>query len=203
MPLDDAMREQFLANILGSAQHLLKLINDLLDLSKAEAGKKELRPEPFSLEEALRSLQTLIQPLANKKHQELLLQLDPGLGEIEHDLDCFRQVLLNLLSNAVKFTPENGRITISTLMMSDWIEVAVSDTGIGIKPEEHALVFEEFTQIDSGYTRKQQGTGLGLTLARRFARMMGGDIRLESVPGQGSTFTICLPRCQPKPPVPS
>src|SRR5262249_29227106 len=120
------------------------------------------------------------------------------LGQVSHDPGRFKQVLFNLLSNAVKFTPEGGTITTSARVDDDWLEVAVTDTGIGIAPEDHEKVFAEFQQIDSGYGRQQQGTGLGLALVRNFVRLMGGDIALRSALGEGSTFTVRLPVRQPE-----
>src|SRR5262249_9213275 len=115
-------------------------------------------------------------------------------GNVYHDPGRFKQVLFNLLSNAVKFTPEGGRVTTGARVTEDgWLEIAVSDNGIGIKPEDHQRIFAEFQQIDSGYARQQQGTGLGLALVRSFVRMMGGDITVQSAPGEGSTFTVRLP----------
>src|SRR5262249_16545021 len=116
------------------------------------------------------------------------------LGEVYHDPGRFKQVLFNLLSNAVKFTPEGGTITTSARVEGDWLEVAVTDTGIGIAPEDQEKVFAEFQQVDSGYARTQQGAGLGWALVRNFGRLMGGDITLQSALGAGSTFTIRLPR---------
>ncbi len=194
LPVDPDTRRQFLENILNSGRHLLNLINDILDLSKVEAGKFELHPEEFAVLEALRGVQSIVKPLCQKKQQTLKLQTDPTIPMILHDPGRFKQVLFNLLSNAIKFTPEGGTVTTTAVMGADgWFEVSVTDTGIGIKPEDHPKVFEEFKQIDTGYARKQQGTGLGLALVRKFVRFMGGDITLKSQLGEGATFTVRLP----------
>ncbi len=194
LPVDDATRKQFLENILGSGRHLLNLINDILDLSKVEAGKVELRPEDFHLAETLQGVMAVVHPLAMKKQQELTLRVDESLGLVYHDTARFKQIFYNLLSNAIKFTPDGGKVIATALPSLDGcFEVSVTDTGIGIKPEDHASVFEEFKQIDTGYARKQQGTGLGLALVRQFVRLMGGDISVKSQIGEGATFTVRLP----------
>jgi signal transduction histidine kinase len=119
--------------------------------------------------------------------------VDPRLGELQADERKLKQIVLNLLSNAVKFTPDGGRVDVSARQMEEKIQIAVRDTGIGIAPEDHAAVFEEFKQVGRDYTRKAEGTGLGLALTRRFVELHGGEIRLESAPGKGSTFTVTLP----------
>jgi signal transduction histidine kinase len=124
-------------------------------------------------------------------------QVDPRLGEIVADERKFKQIVLNLLSNAVKFTPDNGRIDVTARLEGHDVLVAVHDTGIGIAPQDQAAVFEEFRQVGSDYTRKQEGTGLGLTLTKRFVELHGGRIWLESEPGKGSTFTFTIPAEQP------
>jgi signal transduction histidine kinase len=197
MPVDEAMRTQFLENIYQSGQHLLTLINDILDLSKVEAGKMELHPEAFDLLDALTGVHGVVKALVDKKQQILLLEAPGDLGSVSHDPGRFKQVLFNLLSNAVKFTPQGGTITTSVRVAEGWLEVAVKDTGIGISPEDHAKVLAEFQQIDSGYARQQRGTGLGLALVRNFVRLMGGDITLRSALGEGSTFTVRLPVRKP------
>ena len=181
LPVDDAIRGQFLENILSSGRHLLALINDILDLSKVEAGKMELHPEVFDLADAIRGVHAVLRAVVEKKQQKLELEVDPSLGSVDHDPGRFKQVLYNLLANANKFTPEGGTIrTIARPTGPGWLEIEVADTGIGIKPEDQAAIFEEFRQIDSGYARRQQGTGLGLALVRRLARMMGGDVSVRS-----------------------
>jgi signal transduction histidine kinase len=200
MPVDDQTRSQFQENILQGGRHLLNLINDILDLSKIEAGKMELRPERFELAEALEGVHNLIQPLARKKQQTTALNVDQAIGEVYHDPGRFKQIMYNLLSNAVKFTPDGGKVTTTaTLLPGELLEIGVSDTGIGIQPQDQAKLFEEFQQIDSGYARKQQGTGLGLALVKRVVHLMGGEISVQSEPGHGSTFTVLLPRQQGEP----
>jgi signal transduction histidine kinase len=123
----------------------------------------------------------------------LSLEVDKRLGAFQADERKFKQIVLNLLSNAVKFTPDGGRVAVSARQDTTCVEIAVKDTGIGIAPEDHAAVFEEFKQVGRDYTKKAEGTGLGLTLTKRFVELHGGEIHLESSPGKGSTFTIKLP----------
>jgi signal transduction histidine kinase len=189
----NAKQDEYLKDIYASGQHLLSLINDILDLSKIEAGRMELAPAPFHLPSGLENAVTLVKERAARHSITLELDLDPGLGEIVCDERKVKQVLLNLLSNAVKFTPQGGRISLKAAQKDGAVEVAVSDTGIGIAPEDQAAIFEEFRQVGSDETRKQEGTGLGLTLAKKFVELHGGRIWVESEPGRGSTFTFTLP----------
>jgi signal transduction histidine kinase len=186
-------QDEYLKDIYASGQHLLSLINDILDLSKIEAGRMELAPAPFHLPTALENAVTLVKERAARHGITLQLDLDPRLGEVVGDERKVKQVLLNLLSNAVKFTPEGGRITLKAVQRDGGVEIAVTDTGIGIAPEDQAAIFEEFRQVGSDETRKQEGTGLGLTLAKKFVELHGGRIWVESEPGRGSTFTFTLP----------
>jgi len=172
---------------------LLSLINDILDLSKIEAGRMELAPAPFHLPSALENAVTLVKERAARHGITLQVDLEPQLGELVGDERKIKQVLLNLLSNAVKFTPDGGRITLTAGRTDDAIEIAVTDTGIGIASEDQTAIFEEFRQVGADETRKQEGTGLGLTLARKFVELHGGRIWVESEVGRGSTFTITLP----------
>jgi signal transduction histidine kinase/CheY-like chemotaxis protein len=185
-----------LKKINAAGKHLLSLINDVLDLSKIEAGRMDLYLEDFDLREMIEESGTTIAPLVERKNNRLELRLADDLGSMHADLTKVRQALFNLLSNASKFT-EKGTITIEVTRNSrggqDWINIAVHDTGVGIPGEKIDLVFKEFTQADESTTRNYGGTGLGLPLSRRFCRMMGGDITAESVKGMGSTFTIELP----------
>jgi signal transduction histidine kinase len=189
----NAKQDEYLTDIYASGQHLLSLINDILDLSKIEAGRMELAPAPFHLPTALDNAVTLVRERAARHGIALEVELDPRLGELVGDERKVKQVLLNLLSNAVKFTPEGGRISLKAGRKDGLVEVAVTDTGIGIAPEDQAAVFEEFRQVGSDETRKQEGTGLGLTLAKKFVELHGGRIWVESAPGRGSTFTFTLP----------
>jgi signal transduction histidine kinase len=189
-------QDDYLKDIHSSGRHLLTLINDILDLSKVEAGRMELELSTFDLAGAISNAMTLVRERAQRHGIALGQEVDPELGELVADERKFKQILLNLLSNAVKFTPDGGRIDVSARADGDNVVVAVHDTGIGIAPEDHAAVFEEFRQVGRNYTSKQEGTGLGLALTRKFVELHGGTIRVESQPGQGSTFTFTLPARQ-------
>ncbi|OGK76068.1 MAG: hypothetical protein A2X51_04965 [Candidatus Rokubacteria bacterium GWC2_70_24] len=186
-------QDEYLQDILSSGRHLLSLINDILDLSKIEAGRMELELTTFDLPVALDNALTLVRERATRHGIRLDLAVDDRVGAVVGDERKIKQVILNLLSNAVKFTPEGGRVTVRALPAGDAVEVAVSDTGIGIAPEDREAIFEEFRQVGSDYARKREGTGLGLTLARKFVELHGGTIRVESEVGRGSTFTVALP----------
>jgi signal transduction histidine kinase len=183
----------YLNDIHSSGRHLLSLINDILDLSKIEAGRMELDVSEFDLRAALANAMTLVKERAQRNGVELALEADPALGAFRADERKFKQIMLNLLSNAVKFTPSGGKVTVSARAAGGGLEVAVADTGVGIAPEDQSLVFEEFRQVGRDYTKKAEGTGLGLALVRKFVELHGGTIRLESEPGKGSTFTFNLP----------
>ena len=185
-------QEDYLKDIHSSGQHLLSLINDILDLAKVEAGRMELNLATFDLPAAIDNALTLIRERALRHNIALAAEVDPQLGELNADERKLKQILLNLLSNAVKFTPEGGKITVAARLAGDMVEIAVADTGIGIAPEDHAAVFEEFKQVGTDYTRKAEGTGLGLALTRKFVELHGGTMRLESEPGKGSTFFFTL-----------
>jgi GAF domain-containing protein/anti-sigma regulatory factor (Ser/Thr protein kinase) len=185
-------QDEYLKDIYASGQHLLSLINDILDLSKIEAGRMELAPAPFHLPTALENAVTLVRERAGRHGIALELDLDPGLGELVGDERKVKQVLLNLLSNAVKFTLEGGRISLKAGRRERAVAISVTDTGIGIAPEDQAAIFEEFRQVGSDEKRRE-GTGLGLTLAKKFVELHGGRIWVESEPGRGSTFTFTLP----------
>jgi signal transduction histidine kinase len=186
-------QEDYLRDIHSSGRHLLSLINDILDLSKVEAGRMELEPSRFDLRDAMSNAMTLVRERAQRHAIELALDVDPALDEIVADERKFKQILLNLLSNAVKFTPDGGRVDVTARRDGANVAVAVKDTGIGIAPEDQDAVFEEFRQVGRSYTNKQEGTGLGLALTRRFVELHGGRIRVESEPGKGSTFMFTLP----------
>ena len=183
----------YLSDIHTSGKHLLSLINDILDLSKVEAGRMELEISEFDLPAALQNALTLVRERAQRHGLKLEVEVEPGLGMFHADERKFKQIMVNLLSNAVKFTPEGGRVSVRARLNGPVAEVSVSDTGVGIAPEDQTLVFEEFRQAGKDYTRKAEGTGLGLALTRRLVALHGGEIRLESAPGQGSTFTFTLP----------
>jgi two-component system, NtrC family, sensor kinase len=186
-------QDEYLKDIYASGQHLLSLINDILDLSKIEAGRMELAAAPFHLPTALENAVTLVKERAARHGITLQVDVDPQLGEVVGDERKVKQVVLNLLSNAVKFTPEGGRISLKASRRDGVVETSVTDTGIGIAPEDQAAVFEEFRQVGHDETRKQEGTGLGLTLAKKFVELHGGRIWVKSEPGRGSTFTFTLP----------
>jgi signal transduction histidine kinase len=182
-----------LDRVLGAGRHLLALINDILDLSKIEAGRMELHLEWFPLVPLIEDVAKTIEPMATKNENRIVVDCPPDLGTIHADQIRFRQALLNLASNANKFT-EKGTVTIAAQAQPTEIKVAVTDTGIGMTPEQMGKLFQEFTQASSTTSSKYGGTGLGLAISRHFCRMMGGDITVESTPGVGSTFTIRLPR---------
>ena len=186
-------QEEYLQDILSSGKHLLSLINDILDLSKIEAGRMELEAQPFDLPAAFDNALTLIRERASRNSIGLGVHVDPRIGEVVADERKVKQVLLNLLSNAVKFTPEGGTITMSAVLNGGMVEISVADTGIGIAPEDQATVFEEFRQVGTDYARKREGTGLGLALARRLVELHGGTLTLQSELGKGSTFTFTIP----------
>src|ERR1700730_5122384 len=186
-----------LDRVLGAGRHLLALINDILDLSKIEAGRMELQLASFSLAPVIDEVIKTIEPLAAKNGNQVAVHCDREVGTMRADQMRLRQALLNLMSNANKFT-ERGTITIDARHRQesggDWITLAVTDTGIGMTPEQMGKLFQEFSQASSTTASKYGGTGLGLVISRRFCQMMGGDITVASEPGRGSTFTIRLPR---------
>ncbi len=186
-------QDDYLKDIFTSGKHLLSLINDILDLSKIEAGRMELDLGDFDPEQALGNAMTLVRERAQTHGIRLELQIDGLVDEIRGDERKFKQILLNLLSNAVKFTPDGGTVTVRATMAAEQIEVAVQDTGVGISAEDQLVVFDEFKQVGRHYTNKHEGTGLGLSLTKRFVELHGGSLRLESEPGVGSTFTFTLP----------
>jgi DNA-binding response OmpR family regulator len=185
-----------LRKIHGAAQHLLGLINDILDLSKIEAGRMELFPESFQLTNLIEDVVATIHPLIEKNNNTLAVDVPDNLGAMHTDLTKVRQSLFNLLSNASKFT-EKGTITLKvekyTKSGQDWVNFHVSDTGIGLNPDRVDKLFQAFTQADASTTRKYGGTGLGLAITKRFCQMMGGDVFVESEPNKGSVFLIQLP----------
>ncbi|HEX9820758.1 MAG TPA: GAF domain-containing protein [Methylomirabilota bacterium] len=189
----NAKQEEYLNDILSSGRHLLSLINDILDLAKIEAGRMELEPSDFHLPQAIDNALILVRERAVRRGITLGQWVDPRLGEIKGDERKIKQVLVNLLSNAVKFTPEGGRVDVRAVQADGAAEISVTDTGVGIAPEDQEAVFEEFRQVGSDYARKHEGTGLGLALARRFVELHGGRIWVKSQIGQGSTFTFSIP----------
>ena len=184
---------EYTEDILSSGRHLLSLINEILDLSKVEAGRMELELAPFDFPLAIDNARTFVRERAIRHGITVDVVVDERLGEFVGDERKIKQVLLNLLSNAVKFTPEGGRIGINAVQSNGAVEISVIDTGIGIAPEDQPRIFEEFRQVGSDYAHKVEGTGLGLTLAKKFVELHGGKIWVASEVGKGSTFTFTLP----------
>jgi signal transduction histidine kinase len=197
-----------LRRVLGAGRHLLALINDILDLSKIEAGRMELHLETFPLAPVIEDVAKTIEPMTMKNANRLVIDCPADLGTIHADQLRLRQSLLNLASNANKFT-EKGTVTIAAYEDQengqDWVTLSVADTGIGMTAEQMGKLFQEFSQGSSATASKYGGTGLGLAISRRFCQMMGGDITVASKPGRGSTFTVRMPRIvgAPKEPVAS
>jgi len=183
----------YLKDIHESGKHLLSLINDILDLSKIEAGRMELELSTFHMPTALSNAMTLVRERAQRHGIQLGSEVDDRLGDFDGDERKFKQIMLNLLSNAVKFTPDGGRVDVRASLDTDKVLVAVTDTGVGISPADQAALFEEFRQVGTESGRKAEGTGLGLALTRQLARIHGGDITVVSELGKGSTFTVMLP----------
>ncbi|HEX4264907.1 MAG TPA: MASE1 domain-containing protein [Verrucomicrobiae bacterium] len=190
------------SNILNSGRHLLQLINDILDLAKVESGRAELLRSNFNVSKVLQDAHTVVKTLANKKGISLEFHVPPELPALYADEAKFKQILYNLLSNAVKFTPDGGQVSVTVALSTpgESLRVSVADTGIGIKPQDHARVFREFEQVDSSYGRQQQGTGLGLALTKRLVEMHGGQITVESegIEGLGSVFIFVIPLFKPE-----
>jgi len=190
----DKKQLHYLDNVITSSKFLLNLINDILDLSKVEAGKIELVIEKVSLPEIMNETLSLIKEKAIKNKVKLKQELDPELTHFDVDPQRFKQIMFNLLSNAVKFSkPEGGTITIKSEKEKDMVKISVSDTGIGIKEEDKGKLFKEFEQLDSGITKHYGGTGLGLAITKRLVELHGGRITVESKYGEGSTFIFYLP----------
>jgi len=202
---------KYAGNILASGRHLLQLINDILDLSKIEAGHAELSLERFSIPKALQDVHSIVKPLAAKKALALTFEVAPNLPELEADQSKFKQIMYNLLSNAIKFTPDRGTVTVTAGLQkgssgvparapkfngsAEYLCIAVTDTGLGVKTQDQERIFLEFEQVDSSYARQQQGTGLGLALTRKLIDLHGGCIWVESqgIEGEGSKFSFLLP----------
>ncbi|MGH2408508.1 MAG: sensor histidine kinase [Candidatus Limnocylindrales bacterium] len=182
---------EYVEDVLTSGQHLLNLINDILDLAKVEAGRMELQPSTFPLTPALETAVAMVRESALRQGLTLSSEIAPSIGLIEGDERKVKQIIFNLLSNAVKFTPDGGRVTLAARTVGDHVEIAVRDTGVGIDTEHQEKIFEEFYQV--GAAKTQEGTGLGLALTRSLVQLHGGRLTVKSTPGEGSTFTVILP----------
>jgi signal transduction histidine kinase len=191
-PLSDRQME-FAGDVRDSAKHLLSLINDILDLSKVEAGRMELEVARFDIRHAIESAMTLVRGRAEAHGIQLEKQIAGDVNACDGDERRFKQVVLNLLTNALKFTPGGGRVILAAWRTNDAYVLSVKDTGVGIAEEDQEKVFEEFRQVGHDNAGKAEGTGLGLTLTRKLVELQGGSIRVESAVGQGSTFTFTLP----------
>jgi PAS domain S-box-containing protein len=200
-PLNEEQTKQ-LNMVRGSARHLLELINDVLDISKIEAGQLEVHPQPFDLKESLERVVASVRPMAEKKGLTLSISMAEDIGDMVSDRRRLEQILLNLVNNAIKFTEKGGiHLSVDRTTMRDEergeaqpaVKFCVKDTGMGIKPEELGALFQAFHQIDSGLTRQYEGTGLGLAICRRLANLLGGDVNATSEWGKGSEFTVILP----------
>jgi signal transduction histidine kinase len=191
----NAKQKEFLNDILRSGQHLLQLINDVLDLSKVEAGRMELYPQVFDTAKAIDEICAVVSPMSKKKGIRVRVDIVPGARTVVLDPQKFKQMLYNLLSNAVKFTDEGGNVAIEVgVNGARVLQLSVRDSGIGIDEGDLDKVFQEFTQLDSGSTRRYEGTGLGLALTRKLVEFQGGTITVASRRGEGSVFTVDLPQ---------
>jgi signal transduction histidine kinase len=188
-----AKQESYIKNIHSSGKHLLSLINDILDLSKIEAGRMELDLSKVHIPSALQNAMMLVGERARRHAIALSCNIDPQIGDVAADERKFKQIMLNLLSNAVKFTSDGGRVDVDARLLNGHLEVSIRDTGVGIAENDQTAVFDKFRQVGRHYSAKQEGTGLGLALTRRFVELHGGTIRLESEPGKGSIFTFTIP----------
>jgi signal transduction histidine kinase len=202
----DSRYARFLKNIHSSGQYLLGIINNILDLSKIEAGKMELQPETIALRETVNGIvAVMMKGVTESKRIRIELEIPSEIPKFEADPTQLKQIIYNLMANAVKFSPENSTVTVAARHLwpvdspigENAVEIRVIDNGIGIDPKDHQLIFQEFRQAH-GARGRPEGTGLGLTLVKRFVEMHGGVIRLESEPGEGSTFIVVLP-CRHQP----
>lgn len=189
----NAKQKEYIGYVLDSSHHLLNLINDILDISKIEAGRTELEVSRVVLNDILERSLILVKEKAHKHGIKLSLNMDKPDTEIEADERKLKQIIYNLVSNAVKFTPDGGNIGIEVKTQKDSVSVSVWDTGLGIEKENQERIFNPFVQLESPYSKKFQGTGLGLAITRKLVEMHGGKISVESEPGKGSRFTFTLP----------
>jgi signal transduction histidine kinase len=191
-PLTPEQRE-YISDIYISGEHLLSLINDILDLAKVESGKMTLELESFALQSLLKSSLGMVKEKALRHGLQLTLAVTDELPELVADQRKLKQIAFNLLSNAVKFTPDGGSVTLAAQQVAGMLELSVTDTGIGISQEDQARLFQPFSQIDSSLSRHHQGTGLGLVMVKRLAELHGGSAGLTSAPGQGARFWVRIP----------
>lgn len=192
-PVPEEHRE-YLGDILTSARHLLQLINDVLDLTKVEAGKMEFRPEALDLAKVTTEVKDILRGLASQRRIGVEVEVAPDLSKVFLDGSKFKQVLYNYLSNAIKFTPEEGKVRVRIAPEKQgWFRLSVQDTGIGIKPQDLHKLFIEFQQLDAGTAKKYAGTGLGLALTKRIVEAQGGKVEVQSEPGKGSVFSALFP----------
>ena len=188
-------QQRWVRNIRTSGAQLLDLINDILELARIEAGKLEVHPEEFDVGDLLERTSTALRPLAEKKNLDLRINAAENMPLVFQDPGKLQQILSNLLSNAIKFTPEGGRVEAFVLSEKDELVLTVSDTGVGIAPEDQEVIFDKFRQATANpLTREHEGTGLGLSIVRELAKLLGGDVTLQSELGRGSTFIVRLPR---------
>jgi signal transduction histidine kinase len=186
-------QRQCLEDILSSGKHLLSLINDILDLSKVEAGKIDIRPESLRLADVVDDAVTTVKPMIDESKHELAISIAEDLPPVYGDRNRLKQILLNLLSNAIKFTPDGGKISLETSREDDFCKVSMVDNGIGIRKEDQTCIFEPFTQLDTQPGERKQGTGLGLALTKQLVELLGGKIWVESEYGKGSQFSFTIP----------
>jgi signal transduction histidine kinase len=191
-------QSEYVRDIHDSGQHLLSLINDILDLSKVEAGQLDLEPAAFSLPDAIDNAMVLMKERALRQDVRLVEEVDPTLGVVVADERKIKQVLLNLMTNAVKFTKAGGTVTLRARVEGDGFSVSVEDTGVGISEADQGVIFDEFRQAEDDFARSQEGTGLGLSLAKRLVELHGGRIGVESEPGRGSIFSFNIPGETPR-----
>ena len=190
-PLTEEQARQ-IGFIRTTAEELADLVNDLLDLAKVEAGRIEISPAWFELVDLFSALRGMFKPVLNNPDVQLVFEEPQGNGQVFTDDGKLSQILRNFISNALKFT-SRGEVRVSAVQNGDTITFSVADTGIGIAPEFHRAVFEDFVQVNSPVQKRLRGTGLGLSLSRRLAELLGGSVALQSAPGQGSTFSVTLP----------
>jgi signal transduction histidine kinase len=197
----NSKQDEYLDDVLSSGQHLLSLINDVLDIAKVEAGSMDLQLSVFSLPVSFDTALAMVRERATRHGIRLIKEIDPAVELVEADERKLKQILFNLLSNAVKFTPHGGKVTLAASMTDAGVTISVADTGVGISAEDQVLIFEEFYQAGPG--RNQEGTGLGLPLTRKLVELHGGELWVRSVMGEGSTFGFTLPVAQPAIPEPA